>query len=65
MNAQPHRRASYDYQNHVDARLAELGLAHFTREESLVVDDWSYSDLLAEQSAEYIAEQRAKSTSTS
>lgn len=39
MSMQPHRRASDDCQNHVDARLVELGLSRFTSTESPVVDD--------------------------
>jgi hypothetical protein len=65
MNMRPHRRASDDYQNRVDARLVELGLSHFTSTESPVVDDRSCSDLLAEHCAEYIAEQRSNSAATS
>jgi hypothetical protein len=64
MNIDPHRRASDEYQNRVDAALKALGLAHFTHAESLIVDDWSCNDFPADGCAEYIAKQRAESTAT-
>jgi hypothetical protein len=60
MSPQPHRRASDDYQNRVDAALKALGLAYFTHSESVLVDDWSCHDFPAEACAHYIAELRAK-----
>lgn len=60
MDIQPHRRASDEYQNRVDAALKALGLPNFTHSESLLVDDWACHDFPAEGCAEYIAKQRSK-----
>lgn len=64
MSYQPHRSASDDYQNRVDAHLNKLGLACFTHAESKIVDTWSCMDFLAESCADYLAEQRAKPNPT-
>lgn len=61
MSIQPHRRASEEYQDRVDARLEEQGLAHFTSIESQIVDEWSCLDFREMSCADYIAKQRAKS----
>ena len=64
MDIQPHRRASDEYQNHVDAALKALGFPNFTHSESLLVDEWSCLDFPAESCAKYIANQRTKPITT-
>lgn len=64
MGIQPHRRASDEYQNRVDAELKVLGLPYFTRSESSIVDDWSCLDFPAGGCAKYIAKERAKPSAT-
>lgn len=61
---QPHRRASDNYYNRVDAALKALDLAYVTHAESAIVDDWSCLDFPAEGCAQYIASQRMKPAST-
>lgn len=64
MNHHPHRRASDEYSNRVDAALKALGLSNFTHSESLIVDDWSCLDFPAEACAEFIAIDRAARAAT-
>ena len=64
MDHQTHRRASDEYRNRVDAALKALGLSNFTQSESLIVDNWSCLDFLAEACAESIAIDRATLAAT-